>query len=75
MEKNKIRETVEDASKKNALLELENYQPNKEYFKLCLKNAFIRGARWQGENMPVHILDVDTINAYIKDGMVVIEKK
>jgi hypothetical protein len=32
------------------------------------------GAKWQSEHIPIHILDVDNINAHIDDGTVIIEK-
>jgi hypothetical protein len=43
------KETLEEAAKSNALLELEKYQPTKERFKLSCKNSFLRGAKWQQE--------------------------
>jgi hypothetical protein len=47
----KEQETLEEAARKNALIELEKYQPNKERFKLSCKNSFLRGAKLQQEQM------------------------
>lgn len=38
------------------------------------KSMFIKGAKWQQENIPIKILDVDNIYAHIENGVVIIEK-
>lgn len=40
---------IDKASKENALIELNNFKPTKERFKLSNKNSFIKGAKWQQE--------------------------
>ena len=35
---------------------------------------FIKGAIWQAENMPIHVLDVENIYVHIKDGVIIVEK-
>jgi hypothetical protein len=43
-------ETLEEAAKSNAIYEAEkNPNPSKEHFKLALKRAVLRGAKWQQE--------------------------
>jgi hypothetical protein len=39
-----------------------------------LGNLFIAGAKWQAENMPIHILDVENTYVHIKDGVIIVEK-
>jgi hypothetical protein len=48
-EKRSKQETLDEASRKNALIELEKYAPNKERFKLSCKNSFLRGAKFLQE--------------------------
>ena len=38
------------------------------------KSMFIKGAKWQQQNIPIKILDVDNIYAHIENGFVIIEK-
>jgi hypothetical protein len=45
-------ETLEKLAKSQAIYELENnYKPIKESFKLACKRNFIRGAKWQQEQI------------------------
>jgi hypothetical protein len=34
----------------------------------------VEATKWKSENIPIHILDVYNVHAYIKDGAVFIEK-
>ena len=36
--------------------------------------AFKNGAKWQAENMPIHILDVENTYVHIEDGVIIVEK-
>lgn len=48
----KQEETLEEVSKSHAIYELENnYKPTKESFKLACKRNFIKGAKWQQEQI------------------------
>jgi hypothetical protein len=38
------------------------------------RSLFIEGGKWQQENIPIQILDVDNIYAHIENGVVIIEK-
>lgn len=61
-------ETLEEAAKRAWL----DY--NKTNSNFTFSSVFALGAKWQTENIPIHILDVDNILVQIKDGVVVIEK-
>jgi hypothetical protein len=47
-----MKKTLEEAVKSNAIYEAEkNPNPSKEHFKLALKRAGLKGAKWQAEKM------------------------
>lgn len=59
-------ETLEEAARKR--------YSNTKLFDKGELNAFIAGAEWQAENMPIHILDVENTYVHIEDGVIVVEK-
>lgn len=36
--------------------------------------AIEKGAKWQSENMSIHILDVENTYVHVKDGVIIVEK-
>jgi hypothetical protein len=36
--------------------------------------GFIEGAKWQAENMPMHVLDVENTYVHIEDSVIIVEK-
>jgi hypothetical protein len=36
--------------------------------------SFIAGAKWQSENIPIHILDVENVYVHIENGVIIVEK-
>lgn len=59
-------ETLKEAARK--------WYNNTKLFDKGELNAFVAGAKWQSENMSIHILDVENTYVHIEDGVIVVEK-
>ena len=70
-------ETLEEAAEKYAN-EWEEIHPTLDPEDMTpievSKIDFIAGAKWQAENMPMHILDVENTYVHIEDNVIVVEK-
>ena len=75
-------ETLEEASERYATKQvdismredtLEFSKSGKELYQES-KIDFIEGAKWQAENMPIHIIDVENIYVHIENGVIIVEK-
>jgi hypothetical protein len=64
-------ETLEEAAERMFALTDDDF---KNYILNIQKNTWIAGAKWQAENMPIHILDVENTYVHIEDGVVIVEK-
>jgi hypothetical protein len=71
------KETLEEAAEKN--YENKTAQipvPTSHWVdskRLQIQN-FIEGAKWQAENMPIYIVDVENTYVHIEDGVIIVEK-
>ena len=65
-------ETLEEAAENYA--NKKGHIPTTELEDAIFKQGFLDGAKWQAENMPIHIIDVENIYVHIEDGVIIIEK-
>ena len=69
---------TQEESKPETLEEVTKIFINKYYsgegYERDIEEAIKFGAKWQQENMPIHILDVDNTKVLIQEGVVVVEK-
>jgi len=59
-------ETLEEAMSKDGYYE-------SDYDKIWREGVHF-GAKWQAENMPIHIIDVENIHVHIENGVIIVEK-
>jgi hypothetical protein len=59
-------ETLEEAMSKDGYYE-------SDYDKIWREGVHF-GAKWQAENMPIHIIDVENIYVHIENGVIIVEK-
>jgi len=64
-------ETLEEAAERSSELQEATYTIQ---HKITYKHGFIDGAKWQAENMPIYILDVENTYVHIENGVVIVEK-